>query len=89
MIPILWSDGTGSDLMKRIAAPMVGGLITSFVLELLIYPVLYEMWRLRELKGEHNALRSAATGLDMTPTISESLYENRAKARKKKPRDKQ
>jgi Cu(I)/Ag(I) efflux system membrane protein CusA/SilA len=89
LIPILWSDGTGSDLMKRIAAPMVGGLITSFVLELLIYPVLYEMWRLRELKGEHNALRSAATGLDMTPTVSESLYENRAKARKKKPRDKQ
>jgi Cu(I)/Ag(I) efflux system membrane protein CusA/SilA len=35
--------------MKRIAAPMVGGLVTSFVMELLIYPVLYEMWRLREL----------------------------------------
>jgi Cu(I)/Ag(I) efflux system membrane protein CusA/SilA len=50
LIPILWSDGTGSDLMKRIAAPMVGGLITSFVMELLIYPVLYEMWRLRELR---------------------------------------
>jgi Cu(I)/Ag(I) efflux system membrane protein CusA/SilA len=50
LIPILWSDGTGSDLMKRIAAPMVGGLVTSFVMELLIYPVLYEMWRLRELR---------------------------------------
>lgn len=50
LIPILWSDGTGSDLMKRIAAPMVGGLLTSFLLELLIYPVLFEMWRLPALK---------------------------------------
>ncbi len=49
LIPILWSDGTGADLMKRIAAPMVGGLLTSFVLELLIYPVIYELWRRRQL----------------------------------------
>lgn len=40
LLPILWSDGPGSDLMKRIAAPMVGGLVTSFLLELLIYPPL-------------------------------------------------
>lgn len=40
LIPILWSDGAGSDMMKRIAAPMVGGLITSFILELLVYPPL-------------------------------------------------
>lgn len=41
LLPILWSMGTGSDLMKRIAAPMIGGLLTSFLLELLVYPVIY------------------------------------------------
>ena len=41
LLPIMWSAGTGADLMKRIAAPMVGGLVTSFVLELLVYPPLY------------------------------------------------
>lgn len=52
LIPILWSQGTGADVMKRIAAPMVGGLATSFVLELLIYPVLFYIWKIRttELK---------------------------------------
>jgi Cu(I)/Ag(I) efflux system membrane protein CusA/SilA len=45
LLPIMWSTGTGADVMKRIAAPMVGGLITSFILELLIYPVIYKMWK--------------------------------------------
>jgi Cu(I)/Ag(I) efflux system membrane protein CusA/SilA len=45
LAPILWSSGTGSDVMKRIAAPMVGGLLTSFVLELVVYPVVYRTWR--------------------------------------------
>jgi copper/silver efflux system protein len=49
LIPILWSTGTGSAVMKRIAAPMVGGIFTSFVLELLIYPIVYGIWREREL----------------------------------------
>jgi copper/silver efflux system protein len=44
LMPILWSLGPGSDMMKRIAAPMVGGLVTSFILELLVYPPLYESW---------------------------------------------
>jgi Cu(I)/Ag(I) efflux system membrane protein CusA/SilA len=50
LTPILWSIGAGSDVMKRIAAPMIGGLVTSFVLELLIYPVLYFLWKSREEK---------------------------------------
>jgi len=50
LIPIMWSMGTGADMMKRIAAPMVGGLFTSFVLELLIYPVLYFIWKSRSLE---------------------------------------
>ncbi len=49
LLPILWSLGTGADLMKRIAAPMVGGLVTSFALELLIYPVIFAIWKERSL----------------------------------------
>ena len=49
LLPIMWSTGTGADLMKRIAAPMVGGLVTSFALELLVYPAIYLLWKEREL----------------------------------------
>ncbi len=45
LIPILWSTGTGADTMKRIAAPMVGGVVTSLILELLVYPVLFSLWK--------------------------------------------
>ncbi len=45
LMPIMWSLGTGADVMKRIAAPMVGGLATSFLLELLVYPPVYLLWR--------------------------------------------
>ena len=45
LLPIMWSSGTGADMMKRIAAPMVGGIVTSFILELLIYPAIYMLWK--------------------------------------------
>ncbi|MGE3757221.1 MAG: efflux RND transporter permease subunit, partial [Pseudobdellovibrionaceae bacterium] len=45
LIPIMWSVGAGADVMKRIAAPMIGGLFTSFLLELLIYPVVFYIWK--------------------------------------------
>ncbi len=45
LVPIMWSMGTGADVMKRIAAPMVGGIFTSFLLELLVYPAIYEIWK--------------------------------------------
>jgi Cu(I)/Ag(I) efflux system membrane protein CusA/SilA len=45
LIPILWASGTGSEIMKRIAAPMVGGICTSFLPELLVYPAIYAVWR--------------------------------------------
>jgi Cu(I)/Ag(I) efflux system membrane protein CusA/SilA len=45
LLPIMWSSGTGADVMKRIAAPMVGGIVTSFLLELLIYPAIYVLWK--------------------------------------------
>ena len=47
LIPIMWSVGAGADVMKRIAAPMIGGLFTSFLLELLIYPVIFYIWKER------------------------------------------
>lgn len=47
LIPIMWSIGTGADMMKRIAAPIVGGLFTSFILELLVYPPVYVIWKWR------------------------------------------
>jgi Cu(I)/Ag(I) efflux system membrane protein CusA/SilA len=45
LIPIMWSTGAGADVMKRIAAPMIGGILTSFLLELLVYPVIYQAWK--------------------------------------------
>ncbi|MBI4064396.1 MAG: efflux RND transporter permease subunit [Elusimicrobia bacterium] len=45
LVPIMWTMGTGADLMKRIAAPMVGGLFTSFILELLVYPPIFYLWK--------------------------------------------
>ena len=62
LIPILWSTGTGSEIMKRIAAPMIGGICTSFILELLVYPAIYAVWRERQLKQE--------AGADQTETDS-------------------
>ena len=45
LLPIMWSQGAGADVMKRIAAPMIGGVISSFLLELMVYPAIYEVWR--------------------------------------------
>jgi Cu(I)/Ag(I) efflux system membrane protein CusA/SilA len=45
LLPIMWSTGTGADVMKRIAAPMIGGIFTSFLLELLVYPAIYAVWK--------------------------------------------
>ncbi len=49
LLPIMWSTGAGADVMKRIAAPMVGGLVTSFVMELLVYPAVYFLWKRKEV----------------------------------------
>ncbi len=45
LVPIMWSAGAGSDVMRRIAAPMIGGIFTSFILELVVYPAIYEIWK--------------------------------------------
>jgi len=52
LLPILWSTSAGADVMKRIAAPMIGGLVTSFIGELLVYPAIYKLWKRRtDLRG--------------------------------------
>jgi len=45
LLPIMWSTGTGADVMKRIAAPMIGGIFTSFLMELIVYPAIYAVWK--------------------------------------------
>jgi Cu(I)/Ag(I) efflux system membrane protein CusA/SilA len=59
LVPIMWSTGTGADVMKRVAAPLIGGIFTSFVLELVVYPVIYEIWKwnfeMRPRAGAGNA----------------------------------
>jgi copper/silver efflux system protein len=52
LLPIMWSHGTGADVMKRIAAPMVGGVVTSVLLELAVYPVIYFLWKGWSLKRD-------------------------------------
>jgi Cu(I)/Ag(I) efflux system membrane protein CusA/SilA len=69
LLPIMWSIGTGSDVMKRIAAPMIGGIFTSFLLELLVYPALFEMWKWHGevKKAEPPNAKSSKSFMDMMP----------------------
>ncbi|HEU0300838.1 MAG TPA: efflux RND transporter permease subunit, partial [Longimicrobium sp.] len=50
LLPILWSHGTGADVMKRIAAPMVGGMVSSTILTLVVIPAVYSLWKEREVR---------------------------------------
>jgi Cu(I)/Ag(I) efflux system membrane protein CusA/SilA len=59
LVPVLWATGTGADVMKRIAAPMVGGLFSSFALELVVYPLIYRAWK---WTTEVKALATSETG---------------------------
>jgi len=76
LIPILWATGAGSDVMKRIAAPMVGGILTSFLLELLVYPAIYEVWKWHGLgkkqviAGEESETSEEELAVANTPALS-------------------
>jgi len=61
LVPILWSQGTGADVMKRIAAPMVGGMLTSTVLTLAVIPVVYSLWKERTLSDNRDAHANTST----------------------------
>lgn len=69
LVPLLWADGSGADVMKRIAAPMVGGLITSAFLTLEIIPVIYTYWRNEQLVHERLAASSPALLAELTRLI--------------------
>jgi Cu(I)/Ag(I) efflux system membrane protein CusA/SilA len=62
LAPILWSNGAGADVMKRIATPMVGGVVTSTLMELLVYPAIYFLWRQSHLPKTGSAT-SAVPGI--------------------------
>jgi Cu(I)/Ag(I) efflux system membrane protein CusA/SilA len=68
LAPILVSTGAGADVMKRIAAPMVGGIFTSFLLELIVYPPLYELWLGRGV-GEAVAMEPRSAELETVPAL--------------------
>lgn len=57
LLPIMWSHGAGADVMQRIAAPMIGGVVTSVLGELIVYPVIYYLWRSRELRKNSMQLK--------------------------------
>jgi len=60
LAPILWSHGAGADVMKRIATPMVGGVITSTLMELAVYPAVYYWWRVRGLANSGGGVTAEA-----------------------------
>ncbi|HXV77808.1 MAG TPA: CusA/CzcA family heavy metal efflux RND transporter, partial [Candidatus Polarisedimenticolaceae bacterium] len=62
LMPVMLSVGTGSDMMKRVVAPMIGGLVTSFVLELVVYPPIYETWKWRFVMQRGRALPAHPPG---------------------------
>ena len=61
LMPILWSHGTGADVMKRIAAPMVGGMVSATVLTLVVIPAIYLIWRRWQVGREARAAVGAST----------------------------
>ncbi len=80
LVPILWSDGTGADVMKRIAAPMVGGMLTSTILTLVVIPAIYSLWKEREVRragrdGTGQAMRPAAASRDPHDTTRDTTRD--------------
>jgi Cu(I)/Ag(I) efflux system membrane protein CusA/SilA len=63
LLPLLWADGAGAEIMRRVAAPMLGGLITSAFLTLEVLPVLYTIWRYRQLR------HSQRTGIPLEAVV--------------------
>jgi len=67
LVPILWSQGTGADVMKRIAAPMVGGMLSSTVLTLVVIPAIYSLWKEWEVRRRDRAVRRDGTRTPSEP----------------------
>jgi len=63
LLPLVWADGAGAEIMRRVAAPMLGGLVTSAFLTLEVLPVLYTIWRYRQLR------RAQRTGMPLSAIV--------------------
>jgi Cu(I)/Ag(I) efflux system membrane protein CusA/SilA len=70
LLPIMWATGTGADVMKRIAAPMIGGMVSSTVLTLIVIPVLYFIWKHRMLSSGslHDRIVAEPTSSQSVPS---------------------
>lgn len=79
LVPIMWSIGTGSDVMKRIAAPMIGGIFTSFLLELLVYPAIYQVWKWHFVLKRELAVQEPRSGVDPVPERESSSLASSTK----------
>ncbi|MEP6991177.1 MAG: CusA/CzcA family heavy metal efflux RND transporter [bacterium] len=73
LVPILWSQGAGADVMKRIAAPMVGGMVTSTVLTLVVIPAIYSLWKEREVARGEQPARSDGNPVLVGPRERENV----------------
>jgi Cu(I)/Ag(I) efflux system membrane protein CusA/SilA len=62
LMPLLWATGTGADVTRRLVAPLIGGIAVSFVMELLVYPVIFYLYRHRQLRVEWASQTSATSG---------------------------
>jgi Cu(I)/Ag(I) efflux system membrane protein CusA/SilA len=68
LLPILWGQGTGASVMKRIAAPMVGGMVSSTILTLVVIPAIYSLWQEWALRREEEASERAGAGIVPAPS---------------------
>lgn len=68
LLPLLWAQGSGAEIMRRVAAPMIGGLVTSAFLTLEVIPVLYTIWRARQLAAAQRHERSLAGVVGPAPS---------------------
>jgi copper/silver efflux system protein len=75
LLPILWGSGTGASVMKRIAAPMVGGMISSTALTLIVIPAVYSLWKERQLAHSGRAADRAATRAATEPALGAAMTE--------------
>ena len=75
LVPILWSQETGADVLKRIAAPMVGGLVTSAALTLIVLPAIYSLFRERQLKRSASSIR-AAVPAHLVPNVRVAHFDS-------------
>jgi Cu(I)/Ag(I) efflux system membrane protein CusA/SilA len=69
LMPIMWSHGTGADVMKRIAVPMIGGVVTSTLMELIVYPAIYYVWRSRAIVRQTQLTPRNASGAQRDATL--------------------